>query len=103
MSRKVSASPWSRNHLNESRWTATKSGKGRTSSRLAKENRSRAMERAAKGFLLRGRGEARRERGRAAAASSDAETRSGRARQPASVGGHRRFSKPCFPGPDLHA
>src|SRR5207302_4477957 len=45
MSPKVSASPWSRNHLNESRWMAMRSGRARTSSRLAKEKRSRVAER----------------------------------------------------------
>src|SRR5947209_2688460 len=41
MSRNVSASPLSRNQRNESRWTALRSGSGRTSPRLEKENRSR--------------------------------------------------------------
>src|ERR1700683_1333238 len=41
MSRKASARPLSRNHWKESRWTEIRSGSGRTSSRFAKENRSR--------------------------------------------------------------
>src|SRR5579875_217445 len=41
MSRNASASPLSRNHLNESRCTEIRSGSGRTSSRLAKLSRSR--------------------------------------------------------------
>src|SRR5881398_1330847 len=40
---------------------ATRSGKGRTSSRLAKENRSRVTERAAKGSLLTGCEQERRQ------------------------------------------
>src|SRR5581483_7975740 len=40
MSLKVSARPRSRNHWNESRWMATRSGRGRASSRLANEKRS---------------------------------------------------------------
>ena len=48
MSRKVSASPASRNAENESRWMATRSGRARTSSRLAKEKRSRTVDREAK-------------------------------------------------------
>ena len=53
MSLNVSARWTSRNFLKESRWTAMRSGSGRTSSRLAKVNRSRATERAGKGLLLR--------------------------------------------------
>src|SRR5437879_5999938 len=53
MSRNVSASPFSRNHWNESRWTATRSGRGRTSSRFAKEKRSLVAGRAGKGLLLK--------------------------------------------------
>src|SRR5436853_3350480 len=48
MSRKVSAKPVSRNQRNESRWTAIRSGRGRTSSRLEKETRSRMAGREAK-------------------------------------------------------
>src|SRR5438477_12369192 len=53
MSRNVSASPLSRNHWNESRWTATRSGSGSTSLRFAKEKRSLVVVRAGKGLLLR--------------------------------------------------
>src|SRR5579864_5625893 len=42
MSWNVSARPRSRNHWNESRWMEMRSGRGRTSSRLANEKRSRA-------------------------------------------------------------
>src|SRR3954469_15604110 len=107
ISRNVSARWTSRNFLNESRCTAIRSGSGRTSSRLAKENRSRATERAGKGLLLRKgagcadtprgtnlRESARRSPRRAAAASRHLETRSGRARQPASVGPGGRYSNP---------
>src|SRR6516165_2001282 len=52
MSRKVSASPFSRNQRNESRWMEIRSGSGKTSSRLAKEKRSRVTERDGKGLLL---------------------------------------------------
>src|ERR1700722_4402265 len=44
MSENASASPRSRNQRNESRWTETRSGGARTSSRLAKENRSGLLE-----------------------------------------------------------
>src|SRR3984957_2802634 len=44
MSENASASPRSRNQRNESRWTETRSGRARTSSRLAKENRSGLLE-----------------------------------------------------------
>ena len=54
MSRKVSDIPRSRNHLNESRWTAIRSGRARTSSRLEKEKRSRGAGRVGKTSLLRG-------------------------------------------------
>ncbi len=37
MSRKVSARPWCRNHSNEARWIAIRSGKSRGSVRLANE------------------------------------------------------------------
>ena len=37
MSRKVSARPWCRNHSNDSRWMAIRSGSSRGSSRLANE------------------------------------------------------------------
>src|SRR5579863_6642694 len=60
MSRNVSASPWSRNHLKESRWMEMRSGSGRTSSRLAKEKRSRDAERDGKGLLLDDEGRDRR-------------------------------------------
>src|SRR5579884_834856 len=52
MSAKASARPLSRNHLNESRWMAMRSGSGRTSSRLAKEKRSGLLDRAGNGLLL---------------------------------------------------
>ena len=45
MSEKASARPRSRNQRKESRWTETRSGRARTSSRLAKENRSGLLER----------------------------------------------------------
>src|SRR5579875_1576674 len=50
ISRNVSASPSSRNHRNESRWIEMRSGNGRTSSRLAKEKRSRDAEREGKTY-----------------------------------------------------
>src|SRR5262249_15526198 len=50
MSLKVSASPSSRNHLNESRWIEMRSGSGRTSSRLANEKRSLDAERVGKAY-----------------------------------------------------
>src|SRR5688500_3957283 len=59
MSRKASPSPCSRNHWNESRWIAMRSGSGKTSSNLEKEKRSllegrsEAVERDDKGLLLR--------------------------------------------------
>ena len=37
MSRKVSARPWCRNHSNDDRWMAIRSGSARTSGRLANE------------------------------------------------------------------
>src|ERR1700739_1951862 len=60
MSRNVSARPSSRNHLNESRWIEMRSGNGRTSSRWAKEKRSRDAERDGKGLLLDDEGRDRR-------------------------------------------
>src|SRR5258708_37848460 len=48
MSRKVSAMPRSRNQAKESRWMEMRSGRGRTSSRLANEKRSRVVGRDAK-------------------------------------------------------
>src|SRR5579883_2923742 len=53
MSRKVSASPFSRNQRNESRWMAIRSGSGSTSSRLAKEKRSGLTEREGKAYSSR--------------------------------------------------
>src|SRR5579863_10062390 len=52
MSAKVSASPRLRNQPNESRWTATRSGSSRTSSRFAKEKRSGVRKRDGNGSLL---------------------------------------------------
>src|SRR5579872_7436306 len=52
MSPKASASPLSRNHWNESRWTEIRSGSGRASLMLAKETRSGLRDRAGKGLLL---------------------------------------------------
>ena len=46
MSVRVSAMPSSRNHLNESRWTATRSGRGMTSRSFANEKRCLAAGRA---------------------------------------------------------
>ena len=56
MSRKASARPLSRNHWNESRCTEIRSGSGNTSSRLAKEKRSRATGRDSKDYSLEGAG-----------------------------------------------
>src|SRR6202790_4245539 len=53
MSRKVSANPFSRNHRKESRCIEIRSGSGRTSSKLANENRSRVTGREGKGLLLK--------------------------------------------------
>src|SRR5580704_8276721 len=52
MSPKVSARPRSRNHWNESRWIATRSGSGSASSMLAKEKRSGLLDRGDNGLLL---------------------------------------------------
>src|SRR5579862_1786817 len=52
MSAKVSASPRLRNQPNESRWTATRSGSSRTSSRFAKEKRSGVRKRDGNRSLL---------------------------------------------------
>src|SRR5439155_1503141 len=46
MSRRTSATPSSRNHWNDSRWTAMRSGSWRTSRSLAKDRRSRDARRA---------------------------------------------------------
>src|SRR5579875_702206 len=56
MSLNASDRPRSRNHWNESRWMAMRSGRGRTSWRLAKENRSGLLDRAGNGLLLPGAG-----------------------------------------------
>src|SRR5215216_2754797 len=50
MSRKVSASPWSRNQSKLSRWMAMRSGSSSGSARLANEYRSRMVERAGNGY-----------------------------------------------------
>src|ERR1039458_8519291 len=52
MSSNASASPLSRNHWNESRWMAIRSGRGRASSILANEKRSGLWDRAGNGLLL---------------------------------------------------
>src|ERR1019366_4520511 len=52
MSLNVSARPRSRNHWNESRWMATRSGNGKASSILANEKRSGLLDRVGNGLLL---------------------------------------------------
>src|SRR6516162_1591060 len=54
MSLKASARPLSRNHWNESRWMAIRSGSGRASSMLAKETRSGLRDREDNGQHLQG-------------------------------------------------
>src|SRR5579884_20627 len=56
MSAKVSARPSFRKSSKESRWMATRSGRARTSSRLAKEKRSGVLEREGKGYSSLGDG-----------------------------------------------
>src|ERR1700731_3646011 len=84
MSRKVSARPCSRNHLKESRWMEMRSGSGRTSSRLAKEKRSRETGRDGKGLLLKQGGCGCRAGARQLAAERQG-AQGGRARQQPSV------------------
>ena len=88
MSRNVSARPCSRNHLNESRWMEIRSGSGRTSSRLAKEKRSRVAGRDGKGLLLNERGwqNGGREGAREARVGKAGDAQSGGPRQLTSVG-----------------
>src|ERR1700683_2449401 len=54
MSANASARPLSKNQRNESRWMAMRSGKRRTSSRLANEKRSGLLDREGNGRLLPG-------------------------------------------------
>src|SRR6516162_1871783 len=54
MSLKASARPLSRNHWNESRWMAIRSGSGRASLILAKETRSGLRDREDNGQHLQG-------------------------------------------------
>src|SRR4029077_19075219 len=54
MSLKASARPLSRNHWNESRWIAIRSGSGRASLMLAKETRSGLRDRDDNGQHLQG-------------------------------------------------
>src|SRR5580658_5754519 len=54
MSANASARPLSKNQRNESRWMAIRSGRRRTSSRLANEKRSGLLDREGNGRLLPG-------------------------------------------------
>src|SRR6202790_3369927 len=83
MSRKVSANPFSRNQRKESRCIEIRSGSGRTSSKLANENRSRVTGREGKGLLLKQGGCGSRQG--ASLASERRDAQGGRARQHASV------------------
>src|SRR4051794_31947304 len=97
MSRKVSARPRSRNHWNESRWMAIRSGRGRTSSRFANEKRSRVAERDGKSLTPQKGEKGGHGSGVGARANSLTEMQEearGSARQPESLPGVAGLSKP---------
>src|ERR1700733_7159712 len=92
MSRNVSARPRSRNHWNESRWMATRSGRGRASSMFAKEKRSGLLDRGDNGLLLPVAGQC--DEGTAGATGAAVLARTAGRHSPSERAGGGRFAEP---------